>query len=113
MLRDWRTGEVRKVDPKLVDMLYGVRLMLHTNAPLHILSGYRTVGTNDLLKSQGLPAANRSLHSYGRAVDLAVPGRSAKAVRIAATRLRKGGVGVYSTRGSVHLDTGRIRNWEG
>jgi hypothetical protein len=45
------------------------------------------------------------------AVDVGVPTGRLPAVADAALQLRKGGVGVYRSRGFIHLDSGPVRNW--
>ena len=49
----------------------------------------------------------------GRAIDLRIPGVSHKELHREALELRSGGVGYYPESGFVHLDTGRVRRWQG
>ncbi|MSP82918.1 MAG: DUF882 domain-containing protein [Alphaproteobacteria bacterium] len=111
IMRDWRTGDVHPIDPKLLDVLYRVRSLLDSRKPFEIVSGYRSPRTNAMLAANSTGVAKRSLHLKGRAVDLDLPGRSLSQLRRAATSLRLGGVGYYPKSGFVHLDTGRFRTW--
>lgn len=111
ILRDHRTNDVTKMDPKLIDQLFVLRQKLDTNQPFHIISGYRSPKTNAMLRSRGRGVAKRSLHVTGQAIDIRVPGRSLSQVRLAALSLSAGGVGYYPGPQFVHMDTGRVRRW--
>ena len=77
--------------------------------PIEILSGYRTPRTNARLAG----AAADSLHMYGRAADFRLAGVSAAAAASIARALEIGGVGLYPAEGFVHIDSGRVRRWNG
>ncbi|MBC8426796.1 DUF882 domain-containing protein [bacterium] len=111
LLRDHRTGEVRHIDPRLLDQLYYVAAKLGTREPFHVVSGFRSARTNEMLRRQGHATAKRSFHLDGRAVDVRLPGVALGDVRRAARDLRAGGVGHYPDPGFVHLDTGPVRTW--
>lgn len=111
LLRDHRTGEITRIDPKLVDLLHRLRRRLDSGAAFHVVSGYRSPKTNALLRQQGGGVAKKSLHMQGRAADVLLPDRELKAVRRTALAMKAGGVGYYPTPGFVHLDTGRVRAW--
>jgi len=111
MLRDFRTGEAIGMDPKLMDLLYGVRRHLGANEPFHVVSGYRSLRTNAALRKASEGVAVHSLHTVGRAIDIRIPGKRLGDVRRAALALGKGGVGYYPKSDFVHLDTGRVRIW--
>jgi uncharacterized protein YcbK (DUF882 family) len=111
IMRDWRTGDVYPIDPRLLDLLYRVRSLLDCRNPVEIISGYRSPRTNAMLASAGTGVAKRSLHVKGRAIDLAIRGRTLAQIRKAALSLRAGGIGYYPSSGFVHLDTGRFRTW--
>ncbi len=111
VLRDWRTGEVKHIDPKLLDLLYLLRLELDSAAPYHVIGGYRSKKTNEMLRRMGRGAAKKSLHLQGKAVDFRLPGRRLALVRKAAVALRGGGVGYYPRSNFLHLDTGPVRYW--
>jgi uncharacterized protein YcbK (DUF882 family) len=111
LLRDFRSGQIRPIDPRLLDLLADLRARLQTREPFHVISGYRSPETNLMLASLGDGVAQNSLHLEGKAIDIRVPGRHLKQVRAAAVALRRGGVGYYPHSGFVHIDTGRVRYW--
>lgn len=112
ILRDHRTGETRRIDPLLLDLVFALTVSLGETAPVQVISGYRSAATNDLLRTEdpGHVAA-RSLHLTGEAVDIRFENRSLRRVRDAALSLHGGGVGYYPGSGFVHLDVGRPRSW--
>ncbi|WP_411726124.1 YcbK family protein [Methyloglobulus sp.] len=110
-LRDYHNDAVHTVDTALLDQLYDVKLLLRVNKPFHIVSAYRSPGTNASLRRHSRGVARHSLHMQGRAVDIRMEGVSAKTIRDAAHTLQRGGVGYYPNSNFVHLDTGEIRTW--
>jgi uncharacterized protein YcbK (DUF882 family) len=111
-LRDFRTGEITSIDPKLFDLLFDVKQTLgHDDAVFEILSGYRSPQTNAMLRRTSGGVAKRSLHMSGKAIDIRVSDMPSRSIRDAALRLGRGGVGYYSRSDFVHLDTGNVRRW--
>ena len=110
-MRDYRTGEVMRMDPKLMDILYVLRGKLDSAAPFQLISGYRSPKTNAMLRQRSGGVAKHSLHMEGRAADVYLPDRDLKVLRRAALSLKAGGVGYYPKPGFVHVDTGRVRFW--
>jgi uncharacterized protein YcbK (DUF882 family) len=111
ILRDFRTGEARPIDQRLLDLLWRLRTALDTTEPYEVISGYRSPRTNAMLRRQGRGVSRISLHMQAMAIDVRVPGRSLTAVREAARALRSGGVGYYPASDFVHVDVGRLRYW--
>ena len=111
ILRDFRTGEVRKIDIKLLDMLSRMHAWLGAKHPYHVFSAYRTPETNAKLREAGTAAAINSLHMAGMAIDIRLPHRKLHVLRRAAMSQHGGGVGYYPSRGFVHIDVGRVRYW--
>ena len=111
LLRDFRTGTVHPINPKLFDLLSLLRNKLSTDAPIQVISGYRSPETNAMLEDETDGVASNSLHMEGDAIDLRVPNRSLGLVHETALELRAGGVGYYPHSNFVHLDVGRIRRW--
>ena len=111
VLRDWRSGEVWEMDPKLLDLLFALRRRMDSEAPFELISGYRSPKTNAGLASQSNGVAKRSLHMRGMATDIRLPERDLKALHKTALALQAGGVGLYSKSGFIHVDTGRVRRW--
>ncbi len=111
LLRDHRTDEVKRIDPRLLDILCALQAMTGNSASYHIFSGYRSLKTNASLRQHTKGVAEHSLHIQGKAIDLMLPGTRLGTLRKAALRLRAGGVGYYPTSDFVHLDSGRFRYW--
>jgi uncharacterized protein YcbK (DUF882 family) len=111
LLRDFRTGEVHRIDPELLDLLQAVRLRLGSRGAFQIISGFRSPRTNQMLRRKSAGVAKRSLHTVGRAIDVRLVGAPTKSLRDAAIALAAGGVGYYGRSDFVHLDTGRVRRW--
>ena len=111
LLRDWRTGDVKAIDPALLDYLFDVQSRLGHRGTIRVIGGYRSPATNAVLASKSRGVAKASLHLQGRAIDIALPQVSTLDLREAALSLHRGGVGTYTRLGFVHLDTGRFRKW--
>ncbi len=111
VLRDFRTGEARPIDPRLLDLLWNLRTALDTTEPYEVISGYRSPATNTMLRRAGRGVARGSLHTKAMAVDVRVPGQPLAKLRASALALRQGGVGYYPSSGFVHVDVGRVRFW--
>ncbi len=110
-LRDYRTGEVTKIDPKLMMLVYRITRRLKFDGYIEVISGYRSKKTNNKLRRQGRNVAKKSMHSEGKAIDIKLPGVSTKRLRNIAQAFRSGGVGYYPNDGFVHVDTGDLRSW--
>jgi uncharacterized protein YcbK (DUF882 family) len=111
LLRDYHTDDVHPIDPALLDQLYDLKLMLRTDKPFYVSSGYRSPHTNITLRKRYRCTARHSLHMQGRAIDFHVNGLDTRKIRNAALALRRGGVGYYKRSDFIHLDTGDFRSW--
>jgi uncharacterized protein YcbK (DUF882 family) len=111
LLRDFRNGESRPIDPQLLDQLHALSAVTGTRAPYEVISGYRSPATNELLQRRSAGVATRSLHLEGRAIDVRLADVPLADLRDAAMSMRAGGVGFYAQSQFVHLDTGRVRRW--
>jgi uncharacterized protein YcbK (DUF882 family) len=114
ILRDFRAGEVKPIDPKLLDLRHELSGTLEVDQPFHIISGYRSPHTNQWLRARGgagTGVASTSLHMVGKAIDIRLPGVKLDHLRGAARALKLGGVGYYPSSNFVHVDTGRVRYW--
>ncbi|WP_434627495.1 YcbK family protein [Chromobacterium sp. CV08] len=112
MLRDVVAGEVRQIDLGLLNMLYAIQSWYLANGvyePLVVTSGYRNPVRNRGIEG----AARNSMHTYGKAVDMRVRGLTTAQLWQMSAALRAGGVGYYPGKGFVHIDTGRLRYWQG
>jgi uncharacterized protein YcbK (DUF882 family) len=110
-LRDWREGAAIAIDPQVIDILATLQAATGSQAPVYVLSGYRTPRTNALLARTSDLVARNSLHIRGMAVDFVLPDRDLRALRDHAVSLRAGGVGYYPGHGFLHVDSGRVRTW--
>ena len=113
-LRDHRTGDVHRFDPHLFDLLYDLTASLKdTGGEIDVVCGYRTPLSNEFLRTRGTHSgvALHSLHMQAEAIDIRLPGIATAAVRDAALRLQRGGVGYYRDSNFVHLDVGPVRRW--
>jgi uncharacterized protein YcbK (DUF882 family) len=84
---------------------------LETEEPLQIISGYRTPGTNAMLRSRSRGVARKSYHMKAMAVDLSMESRDVRQLARAAESLGAGGVGRYSRSEFIHVDSGPVRTW--
>ncbi|RPH29017.1 DUF882 domain-containing protein [Buttiauxella warmboldiae] len=109
--RDYRANKIKSIDPKLFDQLYRLQSLLGTNKPVQLVSGYRSLVTNNGLRAHGKGVAKKSYHTKGQAMDFHIEGISLSNVRKAALSMRAGGVGYYPRSNFVHIDTGPLRHW--
>jgi uncharacterized protein YcbK (DUF882 family) len=112
-LRDWRTDDTIKMDPLAIDLLWEIYQDVGAKEPIQVIGGYRSPGTNAMLRNRSKGVARHSQHMLGKAIDFYIPGVPIETVRAAGMRLQGGGVGYYPTSGSpfVHLDVGSVRAW--
>ena len=111
ILRDHRAGIATPIDPKLLDLLHQLQANVEHQGEFHIISGYRSPATNNMLNKNSSGVAKRSYHMQGKAIDVRLPGFDSRQLRKAAIALKGGGVGFYSSSDFVHLDVGRVRYW--
>ncbi len=111
-LRCWFTQEHRDIPDELVARMRAAAHRFDARQ-VHIISGFRHVKYNKLLRKKGHEVALQSEHTTGNAIDFSLPG-------VDVTKLYKwllaehdGGVGYYRSSGFVHIDTGRKRTWKG
>jgi len=111
LLRDYRTDEVKPIDPRLLDLLFALRSRLDTDKPFEVVSGYRSPQTNAILRRHSRSVARNSLHMQGKAIDIRMDGYQPSQIARAAREMQRGGVGSY--RRFVHVDVGEFRTWRG
>ncbi len=112
-MRDWRSGDVTRIDARTIDIMAASHSLLDVNEPYMLLSGYRTPATNSMLRSRSSGVARNSLHMKGQAADLRLSSRSVSQMARAASACAAGGVGRYSRSNFVHMDCGPVRSWGG
>ncbi|MEY8769695.1 DUF882 domain-containing protein [Erwinia sp. ACCC 02193] len=111
--RDYRANRIKSIDPHLFDQLYRLQALLDTRKPVQLISGYRTLATNNSLRERGSSTgvAKHSYHTLGQAMDFHIEGIALSNIRKAALSMRSGGVGYYPKSNFVHIDTGPARHW--
>jgi len=111
-LRDHRTGDVRRFDPRLYDALNQLTVAVgHPGGEIDVICGYRTPWSNSFLREHSAGVAQHSLHMQAEAIDIRMPGVDTYQLRKAALLLHQGGVGYYPHSDFVHVDVGRVRQW--
>lgn len=113
ILRDWRRNETTQMDPELIDLLWEIHAELGSHEPIHVISGYRSRTTNNMLRKTVGGQASESRHILGKAADVHFPDVPLRNLRYSALIRERGGVGYYptSTLPFVHIDTDRVRAW--
>lgn len=111
LLRDFRTGDVHPIDPKLLDLLHRLQQQTGNPNPFQIISGYRSPKTSAQLGARSSGVAKKSLHMQGKALDIRLPGTPLKELHRLACDAKVGGVGLYTGSNFVHIDTGNVRYW--
>ena len=112
-LRDHLNGDTYDMNPHLFDLLHALTVKLSKpDAVIDIICGYRSPSTNHYLREHTIGVAKHSLHMEGEAIDIRIPGVPLWKLRQAALALHDGGVGYYPGSDFVHVDVGRVRQWE-
>lgn len=112
-LRDWRTDEPIRMDPRLFDLAWEVHRKVGSEQAFHVVSAYRSPGTNSMLRRRSRGVAKHSQHMLGKAMDFYLPDTPTARIREAGMVLQRGGVGFYPGAHTpfVHLDAGTVRSW--
>ncbi|QIR14211.1 DUF882 domain-containing protein [Shewanella aestuarii] len=111
VLRDHRQNIAAPMDKRLYEYLYQLQSVLNNKDEIHVISGYRSPITNQMLAAKSNGVAKKSYHMKGMAMDIAIPSVNLKELREAALSLKMGGVGYYPQSGFVHVDCGPVRSW--
>lgn len=112
-MRDWRSDDTIKIDPRTIDIMAASHRIMDVSEPYMLLSGFRSAATNAMLRSKSRGVARNSLHMKGQAADLRLKSRSVGQMAKAAAACNSGGVGRYSRSNFVHMDCGPVRTWGG
>jgi len=111
ILRCHYSNEVANMDIRVLNFLNMVDNRLGGDNEIHIISGYRSLEYNDLLRRESDGVSKHSLHIEGKALDIVIPAVNLSRVRKTALALRQGGVGYYPETGFIHIDSGKLRTW--
>lgn len=110
-LRDFRTRDVTAMDPAVFDILFDIQQDSGSTGIYQVISGYRSMATNEMLRSNSGGVAKNSQHLLGKAIDVRLTDIDTTKLRDVAISLERGGVGYYRESDFVHVDTGRVRQW--
>lgn len=112
-LRDWRRNEAINMDPRLFDTVWQLYTESGSRQPIHVVCGYRSRATNNMLRSRSKGVAENSQHTLGKAMDMFIPDVSVSKLRAIGVKMQNGGVGYYPSANSpfVHIDVGSVRTW--
>jgi uncharacterized protein YcbK (DUF882 family) len=113
VLRDYRTGDVHPIDPRLLDLLATLSARVEARSPIQVISGYRSPATNAMLHAHSDGVAKSSLHMKGLAIDIRMADVGLDRLHVAALGMAAGGVGYYPSSDFVHVDVGAVRRWSG
>jgi uncharacterized protein YcbK (DUF882 family) len=113
ILGDHRSHEQTTMDPQLFVLLVDLAAAANVAPRYEIISGFRASDTNEKLRSNGGGQAKNSQHIQGKAIDVRLQGVDTATLRDLARALKRGGVGYYRKSDFVHVDTARVRYWEG
>ncbi len=112
-MSDRRSGEVAKIDNHVIESLYDLQKKLNIDEPISILSGYRSVASNNKMAKQSRGVSKDSYHTKGMAVDLFVKDMPIHHLHDIVADIHTGGIGYYPSSGFIHIDAGPVRNWIG
>jgi uncharacterized protein YcbK (DUF882 family) len=110
---DHRSHKQTSMDPQLFVLLADLAVSASVEPRYEIISAYRASETNENLRSNGGGQARNSQHIQGKAIDVRLKGVDTATLRDLARALKRGGVGYYRKSDFVHVDTARVRYWEG
>ncbi len=96
---------------RLIEFLDFLQDRLGPKTKIVITSGYRSPSYNTDLRNRGALAAKASLHQYGMAADLKMPGVGSRRIWDYVKSLGFGGAGFYHG-DTVHIDVGPARSWD-
>ena len=113
VLRDRRNGAEMDLDPALFDLLVDLAKEAGVDPRYDVISAYRSPESNAKMRARSDGVAEKSLHMQGRAIDVRLRGVDTLRLAELARALGRGGVGYYPGDGFVHVDTGRVRHWDG
>ena len=111
VMRDVRNDDIKRMNPKLYDLLFDLRQAFDSKEDYLLISGFRSQETNEWLRGMGRGVAKRSYHIRGMAADVRLDGVDVVRFARAAKAMKRGGVGLYRRSRFVHVDVARPRSW--
>lgn len=101
------------ISPRVLDALYAIGQWLAyfgLARPIIVTSAFRhSFYNNNMVEG----ASRDSFHTKARAVDIRIDGISPARIALFARWLGVGGIGLYQSRGFLHIDDGAQRSWKG
>ena len=110
--RDHRTQDEVEMDVAAIDILWELAVAVdNPDGVYELISAYRSPETNEMLRSKRKGVARNSQHLEGKAIDVRLRGTETIELYEAAIALQRGGVGLYTSKNFIHVDTARVRRW--
>ena len=106
------TNKVAEMDPRLLPTVIAAARHFKSRRAV-IVSAFRSPKYNLMLRKKGREVSRDSQHTYGKAIDFRLDRVNARDIDAWARSLAMGGVGFYGDSAFVHVDTDRIRYWNG
>lgn len=113
VMRDRHNGAISTMFYELFDQLFWLRKSLRTQAPIGLVSGYRSPATNGRMSDASEGVSRNSLHTVGMAADIRIEGFEPETIWQQAIANKVGGTGLYGDSNFVHVDVGPQRKWVG
>ncbi|MGE0402791.1 MAG: YcbK family protein [Kofleriaceae bacterium] len=111
-LRDHYTNSPTKMEPRLLAIVLDAAKAFRSDRAM-IVSAFRHPKYNLILRKKGHQVARDSQHTHGNAIDFFIPRVATKTLHGWAKEQQIGGVGLYLDSGFIHMDTGKVRYWNG
>ena len=83
-MRDWRKNQTTNIDPETIDLAWEMHEELGSREPISIICGFRSRGTNEMLRRNVGGQASQSQHITGKAIDITFPDVPLKRMRYSA-----------------------------
>ncbi len=100
------------MEPRLLDIVKSAAAHFHSDTAM-VVSAFRHPKYNLILRKKGHQVARDSQHTHGNAIDFFIPRVPTLTLHAWAKDQQIGGVGLYLDSGFVHMDTGKVRYWNG
>ena len=111
-LRDHYTNSPTRMEPRLLEIVMSAAQHFNSDQAM-VVSAFRHPKYNLILRKKGHQVARDSQHTHGNAIDFFIPRVPTLTLHGWAKAQQIGGVGLYLDSGFVHMDTGKVRYWNG
>jgi uncharacterized protein YcbK (DUF882 family) len=106
------TNKSTDMEARLLPTVIAAARHFHSRRAV-IVSAFRSPKYNLMLQKKGRQVSRDSQHTHGKAIDFRLDRVDARTLDAWAKSLAMGGVGFYGSSAFVHVDTDRIRYWNG